>query len=58
MEVLVSGQPWVAKKPSVTGAGHGNVKNEIVWELRKAVVSRAVRLHECLLGELLLHNYL
>ena len=59
MEAFVSGNPRDAKKVSVSGADRlWECKNtEFEWELRKrglvkAVVSRAVRLRECPLGEL------
>ena len=63
MEAIVSGHPQGAKRMSVTGAGGlQECKNtEVVLELRKmgfvkAVVSRAVCLQGCPLGELLLYN--
>ena len=63
VEALVSGHPQGMKRMSITGAGGlQECKNtEIVWELRKmgfvkAVVSRAVFLQGCPLGELLLYN--
>jgi len=63
VEALVGGHPQGMKRMSITGAGGlRECKNtEVVWELRKtgfvkAVVSRAVHLQGCPLGELLLHN--
>ena len=63
VEALVSGHPQDVKRMSITGAGGlRECKNtEVVWELRKtgfvkAVVSRAVCLQGCPLGELLLYN--
>ena len=63
VEALVSGHPQGVKRMSIPGAGGlRECKNtEVVWELRKtgfvkAVVSRAVCLQGCPLGELLLYN--
>ena len=63
VEALVSGHPQDVKRMSITGACClRECKNtEVVWELRKtgfvkAVVSRAVCLQGCPLGELLLYN--
>ena len=67
MEALVSGDPRDEKKVSVTGAGQlrecKNTELLLVVCMRvekkmgfvKATVSRAVRLRECPLGELLLY---
>ena len=70
MEVLVSGDPRDAKKMFVTGAGRfRECKNtelllivcmgvEKKMGFVKATVSRAVRLRDCPLGELLLYYQL
>ena len=61
LEAVVTRHPRGVKKVTITGAGRLRECKitEFVWELRKqgfviAVVSRAVRLRECPLGQLAL----